>query len=65
MSKVDFFIVVAPKSVTTSLYNYLSTHPDIFLPEHKEPNFFAEDYPNIGGRLKTHEEYEIIYSNHE
>ena len=63
MSKVDFFIVGAPKSGTTALYSYLSTHPDIFLPEHKEPNFFAEDYPNIGGRLKTFEEYEKLFSN--
>jgi hypothetical protein len=64
MSKVDFFIIGAPKSGTTALYSYLSTHPDIFLPQHKEPNFFAEDYPNIGGRLKTFEEYEKLFSNH-
>ena len=64
MSKVDFFIVGAPKSGTTALYSYLSTHPDIFLPEHKEPNFFAEDYPNIGGRLKTFGEYEKLFTNH-
>jgi hypothetical protein len=64
MSKVDFFIVGAPKSGTTALYSYLSTHPDIFLPEHKEPNFFAKDYPNIGGRLKTFDEYEKLFSNH-
>lgn len=64
MSKVDFFTVGAPKSGTTALYSYLSTHPDIFLPEHKEPNFFADDYPNIGGRLKTFKEYEKLFSNH-
>ena len=64
MSKVDFFIVGAPKSGTTALYSYLSTHPDIFLPQHKEPNFFAEDYPNLGGRLKTFGEYEKLFSNH-
>ena len=64
MSKVDLFIVGAPKSGTTALYSYLSTHPDIFLPEHKEPNFFADDYPNIGGRLKTFKEYEKLFSNH-
>jgi hypothetical protein len=64
MSKVDFFIVGAPKSGTTALYSYLSTHPDIFLPTHKEPNYFAEDYPNIGGRLKTFIEYEKLFSSH-
>ena len=65
VSKVNFFIVGAPKSGTTSLYTYLSTHPDIFFPSHKEPNFFAEDYPNIGGRLKTKSEYEKLFASHE
>jgi len=64
MSKVDFFIVGAPKSGTTALYSYLSTHPAIFLPEHKEPSYFAFDYPNIGGRLKTLEDYEKLFSSH-
>lgn len=65
MRKVDFFIAGAPKSGTTALYAYLSTHPDIFLPEHKEPSFFAEDYPNLGGRLKTLAVYEKLYQNHD
>jgi len=59
-----FLFVGAPKSGTTALYSYLSTHPDIFLPTHKEPNYFAEDYPNIGGRLKTLTEYEKLYVKH-
>lgn len=37
----SFFLVGAAKSGTTSLYSYLSQHPDIFLPDVKEPNFFA------------------------
>ncbi|HKC04976.1 MAG TPA: sulfotransferase [Patescibacteria group bacterium] len=43
--KPDFFIVGAPKSGTTALYNYLKLHPDIFLSPLKEPNFFASDMP--------------------
>lgn len=40
----DFFIVGAPKSGTTSLYEYLRQHPDIFMPEaKKETHFFAPD----------------------
>jgi len=39
--KPDFFIVGAPKSGTTSLYNYLTQHPSIFMPMHKEPHFFG------------------------
>ncbi|VAW54786.1 Sulfotransferase [hydrothermal vent metagenome] len=37
----NFFLVGAAKSGTTSLYSYLSQHPDIFLPEVKEPNYYA------------------------
>lgn len=42
--KVDFFIVGAPKCGTTSLYYYLSQHPDVFMPEIKEPHYFATDF---------------------
>ena len=40
--KVDFFVVGAARSGTTSLYRYLKQHPQIFLPEIKELNFFSE-----------------------
>ena len=39
--KVDFFIVGAPKSGTTSLYNYLSQHHSITMSSVKEPNYFS------------------------
>lgn len=39
--KVDFMVVGAARSGTTSLYHYLKGHPGIFLPEVKEPNFFS------------------------
>lgn len=38
---VNFFIVGAPKAGTTSLHNSLALHPEIFMPEIKEPNFFS------------------------
>lgn len=37
----DFLIVGAAKSGTTSLFNYLGQHPEINLPEIKEPWFFS------------------------
>jgi hypothetical protein len=37
----NFFIVGAPKAGTTSLYNYLRFHHDIFMSPIKEPNFFT------------------------
>lgn len=40
----DFFIVGAPKCGTTALYSYLKERPDVFMPELKEPHFFARDF---------------------
>jgi hypothetical protein len=37
----DFLIVGAARSGTTSLYHYLKEHPQIFMPDIKEPRFFA------------------------
>lgn len=39
----DFFIVGAPKSGTTAIYEYLRQHPMLFLPERKELRYFAAD----------------------
>lgn len=39
-----FVLVGAPKSGTTSLYRYLSRHPEVFLPEQKELHFFSADH---------------------
>jgi exopolysaccharide biosynthesis WecB/TagA/CpsF family protein len=43
MKRPDFFIVGAFKAGTTSLYDYLGQHPQIFLPFHKEPMYFGAD----------------------
>lgn len=37
----NFVIIGAAKGGTTSLYRYLSGHPDIYMSPTKEPNFFA------------------------
>src|SRR2546426_11713427 len=37
----NFFLVVAAKSGTTSLYGSLAAHPEIFLSPLKEPHFFS------------------------
>ena len=41
--KVDFFIVGAPKSGTTSLYHYLNEHFDVEMSSQKEPDFFSDE----------------------
>ena len=40
--KVDFFVVGAARSGTTTLYQYLSQHPQVFLPRVKELNYFSK-----------------------
>jgi hypothetical protein len=39
----NFLVVGAQKSGTTSLYKYLKTHPDIYLPAQKETKFFVHE----------------------
>jgi hypothetical protein len=43
MRKPNFFIIGAPKCGTTSLAYYLMAHPNVFIPELKELNFFNTD----------------------
>lgn len=39
----NFIIIGAAKSGTTTLYEYLCQHPDVFMCTPKEPNFFANE----------------------
>lgn len=39
--KLDFVIIGAQKSGTTSLFNYLSSHPAVYMPGQKELRFFS------------------------
>lgn len=39
----NFFLVGAPKCATTAMTSFLSQHPDIFIPEIKEPHYFGSD----------------------
>ena len=47
MKRPNFFISGAPRCGTTALYSYLSEHPNIFMSEVKELNYFADDFPNV------------------
>jgi hypothetical protein len=40
----NFLIAGAARSGTTSLYRWLSQHPDVFMSENKEPSFFVDTY---------------------
>ena len=43
----DFLVIGAAKCGTSSLYAYLGQHPQLFVPEVKEPHFFSVD-PAVG-----------------
>ncbi len=63
MKKVDFFIIGAPKCGTTSLYEYLHSHPDICFSDSKEPHYFSHDFPGYCTTYSV-EEYHQKEFNH-
>jgi hypothetical protein len=65
--KVDFFIVGAPKAGTTSLYHYLSEHPQVEMSSQKEPDYFSDKAINEQGmyytknRVNSLDKYESLF----
>lgn len=53
-SRPNFFVVGVVKGGTTSLYHYLSQHPDIYLPPIKETNHFAREDVNPAHFLREY-----------
>jgi hypothetical protein len=53
----NFFVVGAPKAGTTSLYEYLKPHPQVFLSRVKEPKYFT---PQLKESVSL-EEYRQLY----
>lgn len=58
----EFFIAGQLKAGTTALFEMLRMHPQIYMPDRKEPRFFAtemyyRDAPRPGGTPKTLDEY--------
>ena len=58
--KPNFFIVGAPKCGTTALVYYLKTHPNIFIPDLKEPHYFCSDF-YVGRNIESWKEYEKLF----
>ncbi|HSZ14973.1 MAG TPA: sulfotransferase [Solirubrobacteraceae bacterium] len=65
----DFFIVGHAKSGTTALYRMLRGHPRIYMPDAKEPWFFATDMrprfqpPRAGPLPETLAEYLTLFAD--
>ncbi|MBZ8179763.1 sulfotransferase domain-containing protein [Oscillatoria salina] len=62
MNKPDFFLVGAAKCGTTSMYKYLRQHPEIFMPQDKEPHFFGCDLNYSSLSIKNEQEYLALFS---
>ena len=64
----NFLLVGAAKSGTTSLYHYLGEHPDVFMPDDKEPNFFVRSLRTPEqdcGEVSRLEDYLALYTGSE
>ena len=59
MTLPNFLIVGAAKSGTSSLYEYLAQHPDIYLCPVKEPCYFSDGNPRL---VRTDLEYEALFN---
>jgi hypothetical protein len=71
----DFFIVGHAKCGTTALYEMLRRHPQVYMPDVKEPQYFARDKPlpaksrgrrwttldQTGTRSQTFDEYLLLF----
>src|SRR5262249_39324802 len=44
----NFFVIGAPKAGTTSLYEYVAQHPDVYMSPVKEPAYFKPRHPPGG-----------------
>src|SRR6476646_2032891 len=63
----EFFIIGHHKSGTTALYEMLRRHPQLYLPDLKEPKFFASDLRSLlnpspaSAVPTTYEEYLALF----
>jgi len=58
-NRPNLFLVGAPKCGTTTLYSWLSAHPEVFMPHVKEPHYFASPY----GAPFDKKKYFALYEN--
>jgi len=71
MSLPTFLLFGAGKAGTTSVYNYLQQHPEVFMSAVKEPRFFVYDPAMHDGpgdyeqwlTVRTREQYEALFKD--
>lgn len=64
----NFLIIGANRSGTTSLYLYLREHPEVFMPDRKEPHYFVAEQlstlrvPAARAAIRDRASYERLFS---
>lgn len=58
----DFIVLGAPKCGTTSLYEYLKRHPNVYMPTEKEPHYYADDF-SFYRKIKTYRDYKRLFDH--
>jgi len=58
LPRPNFFIAGVGKAGTTSLHEYLRQHPQIFMPDYKEPHYFVNGYG-----VEKWEEYLLLFKD--
>lgn len=62
LRRPNFFIVGAAKSGTTSMQKYLGQHPDIAMPQRREPIFFGQDLTSHTKRTGDAQAYLQVFA---
>ncbi len=69
MQLPNFLIIGSPKAGTTTLYEALATHPDVFMSAQKEPGFFIHEgttvdprNPAMRGKVTNFETYRDLFA---
>lgn len=59
----NFFLIGAAKAGTTTLWSWLAQHPEVYLPETKEPNYFVftERPATCAGPAPEHVLHELLH----
>ena len=64
MTLPNFIIPGAAKAGTTSLYEYLKQHPDVFMSPLNEPGYYWSEAPTLeDAPIRTREQYEALFAD--